>query len=175
MFDKIAQGLKIDANNPNNKEVFKNTTVVVPEPDSKLIQVIKRSDKIKNLIKSEYENIVNGKYKNKYFANGVTFEAPGSEKVWTKSWRDKTSLFGVLHNVDIFNIKQTNNRSIEFVISDFYDFENLPIDGADGAVLIKKINNNADSQQKSGKLNPYVLYIPIEIKYKELEDILSEK
>ena len=68
MFDKIAQGLKIDANNPNNKEVFKNTTVVVPEPDSKLIQVIKRSDKIKNLIKSEYENIVNGKYKNQYFA-----------------------------------------------------------------------------------------------------------
>ncbi len=125
VFDKIAQGLKIDANNPNNKEVFKNTTVVVPEPDSKLIQVIKRSDKIKNLIKSEYENIVNGKYKNKYFANGVTFEAPASEKVLTKQWRDKMTLFGVLHNADIYDIQHSNDNSIKFIISDFYDFEYL--------------------------------------------------
>ena len=174
MFDKIAQGLKIDANNPNNIEVFKDTTVVVPEPDSKLIQVIKRSDKIKNLIKSEYENIVNGEYKNKYFKNGLAFEIPGNE---SESWLDEMNLFGVLHNVDIFDIKRTNNRSIEFVISDFYDFEYWSSQKDDDFknMVIKKINNNANSQQRKGRLKPYVLYIPIEIKYEELKDILSKK
>ena len=176
VFDKIAQGLKIDANNPNNKEVFKNTTVVVPEPDSKLIQVIKRSDKIKNLIKSEYENIVNGKYKNQYFANGLAFEAPGSEKIFSKQWRDKMTLFGVLHNVDIFDIKQTNNHSIEFVISDFYDFEYLTSKKEDNTVVkfVKYSNNSANNQQITQKLFPYMLYIPVKFTYKELKDILDK-
>ena len=174
VFDKIAQGLKIDANNPHNIEVFKNTTVVVPEPNSKLIEVIKRSEKIKSLIKDEYENIVNGKYKNKYLENGLAFEIPNSE---SDSWLDEMNLFGVLHNMDIFDIKRTNNRSIEFVISDFYDFEYWSIQKDDDFknMVIKKINNNANSQQSKGRLKPYVLYIPIEIKYEELKDILSKK
>ena len=147
---------------------------VVPEPNSKLIEVIKRSEKIKSLIKDEYENIVNGKYKNKYLENGLAFEIPNSE---SDSWLDEMNLFGVLHNMDIFDIKRTNNRSIEFVISDFYDFEYWSIQKDDDFknMVIKKINNNANSQQSKGRLKPYVLYIPIEIKYEELKDILSKK
>ena len=178
VFDKIAQGLKIDANNPNNIEVFKNTTVVVPEPDSKLIQVIKRSDKIKNLIKSEYENIVNGEYKNQYFKNGLAFDPPSNEKVFTKSWWDKMSLFSVLHNVDIYDIKQNADDSITLIISDYFDFEHWNINKKDNLfdIVMKYINNNADNQQIKGKLDPYMLYIPVRFNQEELrEQLFKEK
>ncbi len=172
VFDKIAQGLKIDANNPNNIEVFKNTTVVVPEPDSKLIQVIKRSDKIKNLIKSEYENIVNGEYKNQYFKNGLAFEAPGGEKIFSKQWRDKMTLFGVLHNVDIYDLKQDADDSITLIISDYFDFEHWNINKKDNLfnIGIKYVNNNANNQQNRGRLEPYILYIPIRFSQEELRE-----
>ncbi len=172
VFDKIAQGLKIDANNPNNIEVFKNTTVVAPEPDSKLIQVIKRSDKIKNLIKSEYENIVNGEYKNQYFKNGLAFEAPGGEKIFSKQWRDKMTLFGVLHNVDIYDLKQDADDSITLIISDYFDFEHWNINKKDNLfnIGIKYVNNNANNQQNRGRLEPYILYIPIRFSQEELRE-----
>ena len=86
------------------------------------------------------------------------------------------TLFGVLHNVDIFDIKQTNNHSIEFVISDFYDFEYLTSKKEDNTVVkfVKYSNNSANNQQITQKLFPYMLYIPVKFTYKELKDILDK-
>ena len=42
-------------------------------------------------------------------------------------------------------------------------------------LLIKELNNNADRQQRAGKLQPYMIYIPLHFSYEELKDILFDK
>ncbi len=175
IFDKIAKGLNLDLNNPVDLKRANETVVVVPKETSKLVKVLKRSDKLKSLLKDEYKNIVNGKYEGKYFQEGVTFENPNGGTL--RSLNDKATLFGVLHNVDVHDMKQNSDGSISLVMSDFYDFEHWGPKGNDGVVdkLIKGINNNADRQQRAGKLQPYMIYIPLNFSYEELKDILFDK
>ena len=67
--------------------------------------------------------------------------------------------------------------SISLVISDFYDFEHWFPKENDDVVdkRIKELNNNADRQQRDGKLQPYMIYIPLHFSYEELKDILFDK
>lgn len=173
VLDKISRGLNLDLNNPEDMKKAEEVTVVVPTENSKLVKVIKRSDKIKDLIKNEYQDIINDKLKDKYLDGGLEFEQPTFK---TNSKRDKSTLFGVIHNADIYDIRQ-NKDSISLVISDFYDFDYLEIYKNDNPSTkeIKIINNKAYEQQKAGKLKPYVLYIPIELTYKELKKLIQEQ
>ena len=173
VLDKISRGLNLDLNNPEDMKKAEEVTVVVPTENSKLIKVIKRSDKIKDLIKNEYQDIINDKLKDKYLDGGLEFESPSSK---TNPIHDKTTLFGVIHNADIYDIRQ-NEDSISLVISDFYDFDYLKINKNDNPLTkgIKIINNKAYEQQKAGKLKPYVLYIPIELTFEELKELIQEQ
>ena len=173
VLDKISRGLNLDLNNPEDMKKAEEVTVVVPTENSKLIKVIKRSDKIKDLIKNEYQDIINDKLKDKYLDGGLEFESPSSK---TNPIHDKTTLFGVIHNADIYDIRQ-NEDSISLVISDFYDFDYLKINKNDNPLTkgIKIINNKAYEQQKAGKLKPYVLYIPIELMFEELKELIQEQ
>ncbi len=166
VFDKIAQGLKIDANNPNNIEVFKDTTVVVPRENSPVMQLIKISPITKKIIIDNYKNIVNNK---KTVNTSVTF-----------SYGDSISekmLFGILNKVDIKNMKQNSDGSISFTISDFYDFDYMKHHKGEsfGYSFIVDANNRAASQQEKGRLKPYVLYIPVVLTKEELNELLRVK
>lgn len=175
VLDKISNVLKLDLNKPKDLEKAKDTVVVIPTENSKLVKVLKRSDKLKNLLKDEYKNIVNGKYEGKYFQEGVVFEKPNYGNLNTLN--DNATLFGVLHNVDVHDMKQNSDGSITLVISDFYDFEHWFPKENDDVVdkRIKELNNNADRQQRADKLQPYMIYIPLHFSYEELKDILFDK
>ena len=173
VLDKISNGSKSDLNKPKDLEKAKDTVVVIPTENSKLVEVLKHSDKIRNLVKKEYKNIVNGNFEGRYLEKGLEFEKP-SDFYKTQEGRDKSTLYGVLHNVDIYDMKQNPNGSITLIISDFYDFEHWFVKEQDESDMrkIKAINNRAYRQQKAGKLKPYMIYIPLEFKYEELKDIL---
>ena len=173
VLDKISRGLNLDLNNPEDMKKAEEVTVVVPTENSKLVKVIKRSDKIKDLIKNKYKDIINDKLKDKYLDGGLEFEKPQIK--WGTA-KDKLTLFGVIHNADIYDIRQ-NEDSISLVISDFYDFDYLKIYKNDGPLTkeIKRRNNKAYEQQKAGKLKPYVLYIPIELTFEELKELIQEQ
>ena len=163
VFDKIAQGLKIDANNPNNIEVFKNTTVVVPRENSPIVQLIKKSPITKKMIIDNYENIVNNK-KTVNTSTTFLFGDSISEKM----------LFSILNKVDIKNMKQNSDGSISFIISDFYDFDYMKHRKGEGLKysIIVEANNRAASQQEKRRLTPYVLYIPVVLTKEELKELL---
>ena len=166
VFDKIAQGLKIDANNPNNIELFKNTTVVVPKENSPIVQLIKISPITKKMIIDNYKNIVNNK---KTVNTSITFPFERSNVA--------LNLFGTLNKVDIKNMRHNSDGSISFIISDFYDFDNMKHHKGENFVYknIVNANNRAASQQEKKRLKPYVLYIPIVLTKEELNELLRVK
>lgn len=174
VYDKLARGMKVDLSKVENEAAVKNIRVVIPKNNSKIKKLIKDSEEIKQLLKHEDKNIEKGMYENKYFKNGIEFKCPIDQDINSKVWRDKATLFGVLHNVDVFGLKQYPDGTVTFTITDFYDFENWSLKENDSVTLkfIKYINNNAYRQQKYGKLVPYVIYIPIEFSLSEIYDIL---
>lgn len=173
ILDKIAKGLNIDIKNPKNKERIENVRVIVPRENSKLVKLIKNSDEIKNIIKKEEKNIESELYKNKYYPNGVRFDLSKKIENSSQSWTDKVTLFGVIHNADIYNMQKYSKGEIAFVIVDFYDFQSWNMDKISFKnILTKYINDNAYWQQEAKQLVPYVLYIPIEFSFKEVWDIL---
>ena len=165
VYQKIAKGMNVDLSNSGRQTLFKDVRVVVPTENSKLVELIKNSDEIQEILKKEKDNILEGKYKNKYLPNGVVFEMPNGKDI-----------LGVIHNADIYDISKTNDRHIQFVITDFYDYDNWEFSEKDSIKkrYIKILNNSAYIQQKTGKLVPYVLYIPIKITQKEFENILKK-
>ena len=173
ILDKIAKGLNLDIKNPKNKERIENVRVIVPRENSKLVELIKNSDEIKNIIKKEEKNIESELYKNKYYPNGVRFDLSKKIENSSQSWIDKVTLFGVIHNADIYNMQKYSKGEIAFVIVDFYDFQSWNMDKISFKnILTKYINDNAYWQQEAKQLVPYVLYIPIEFSFKEVWDIL---
>lgn len=132
---------------------------------------------MKAILKRENDNILDGKYKNEYLPGGVEFKKPAGIYLGDEQWRDKATLFGVIHNADIYNIRENNDGSINLTISDFYDFENWKINDSDSNSnkFTKILNNNADAQQRAGKLTPYVLYIPVKFTQKEFEELMKAK
>ena len=75
-------------------------------------------------------------------------------------------MYGVIHNADIYDLKQNDDGSISFVVLDYYDFEywGHRMDESKVDISIRYVNNNAAyKQQKGGYLQPYILYIPIRI------------
>lgn len=175
VYQKIARGMNIDLNSEGRKNLFKDVRVVIPRDNSKLVELIKKSDEMKAILKRENDNILDGKYKNEYLPRGVEFKMPPGRNLGDEQWRNKLTLFGVMHNADIYNIRENSDGSINLTISDFYDFENWKINDKESFFnwVIKNINNNADAQQKAGELVPYVLYIPIKFTQKELEKLMQ--
>ena len=175
VYQKIARGMNIDFSSEGRKNLFKDVRVVIPRDNSKLVELIKKSDEMKAILKRENDNILDGKYKNKYLPGGVEFKMPPGRNLNNEQWRDQATLFGVIHNADIYNIRENSDGSINLTISDFYDFENWKINDSDSNSnkFIKFLNNNADAQQKAGELVPYVLYIPIKFTQKELEKLMQ--
>ena len=172
---KIARGMNIDLSSEGRKNLFKDVRVVIPRDNSKLVELIKKSDEMKAILKRENDNILDGKYKNKYLPGGVEFKMPPGRNLNNEQWRDQATLFGVIHNADIYNIRENNDGSIDLTISDFYDFENWKINDSDSNSnkFIKFLNNNADAQQKAGELTPYVLYIPVKFTQNEFEELMK--
>lgn len=177
VYQKIARGMNIDFSSEGRKNLFKDVRVVIPRDNSKLVELIKKSDEMKAILKRENDNILDGKYKNEYLPGGVEFKKPAGIDLGDEQWRDKATLFGVIHNADIYNIRKSNDGSINLTISDFYDFENWKINDSDSNSnkFTKFLNNNADAQQRAGKLTPYVLYIPVKFTQKELEELMKAK
>lgn len=175
VYQKIARGMNLDLSSEGRKNLFKDVRVVIPRDNSKLVELIKNSDEIQEILKREKDSILEGKYKNKYLPGGVEFKMPPGRDFGVDQWRDKVTLFGVMHNADVYNIRGNGDGSINLIISDFYDFENWKINDKESFFnwVIKNINNNADAQQKAGELVPYVLYIPIKFTPKELEKLMQ--
>lgn len=175
VYQKIARGMNIDFSSEGRKNLFKDVRVVIPRDNSKLVELIKKSDEMKAILKRENDNILDGKYKNEYLPGGVEFKMPPSRNLNNEQWKDQLTLFGVIHNADIYNIRENSDGSIDLTISDFYDFENWKINDSDSNSnkFIKFLNNNADAQQRAGELTPYVLYIPIKFTQKELEKLMQ--
>lgn len=175
VYQKISKGINVDLSNSGIKNLFKDVRVIIPREDSKLVELIKKSDEMKEILKREKDSILEGKYKNKYLPGGVEFKMPSGRDLQDEQWRDKTTLFGVIHNADIFDIRENNDGSLNLIIIDLYDFENWVINDSDSKVdkFIKILNNNADAQQKAGELVPYVLYIPIILTQEEFEELIK--
>ena len=178
VINKIVKGLNLDLNNKSDLRRAENTVVVVPRANSKLVEILKQSDVIKSIIKNEYNNIVQDKYRDKYYEAGARFEKPSGREMLRLSsneW-DRAHLFGTIHNADVYDITYSNKEGISLVISDFYDFdywESKPDnDIVDKGTIF--VNNNAYKQQQLGHLKPYVLYIPIKFTPEEVRDILYE-
>jgi len=165
----VIQNKIVKSTNINDKAKINNTMVVTPTQESLLTQNILNSNQIKNIIKNEYENIINGKYEGKLLEGKISFDKPNISDIYKNP--DKVNLFGVIHNADIYDLKQNDDGSISFVVLDYYDFEHWGHKMEQGLkeTVIKYVNNNADKQQKAGFLNPYILYIPIKIPGNELK------
>lgn len=161
--NKIAKSANLNMDNINDQIKINNTLVVVPTNQSLLAQNIINSNPIKKLINNEFKNIINGKYKGKVLEGKIIFDKPELLDLFKNP--DKVNLYGVIHNADIYDLKQNDDGSISFVVLDYYDFEHWGIKMNEGLkdTAIKYINNNADKQQKGGYLKPYILYIPIKI------------
>ena len=176
--NKIAKSLKMDVNSQENKATFEKTDVILPQENSRIVTLIKKSDIIKNFVVNNYENIKSGKLKGELIQGGIKFDAPTyKELINPIKYSDKMTLFLVLHSVDVYDIKQNSDGSVSFKICDFYDFDYLNTKLTDSlkTKAVNRINNNAFHQQAAKKLKPYVIYIPVTISQKELEKMLNKK
>lgn len=171
---KILKSTNLRINDINDRAKINNTMVVTPTQESMLTKNILDSNQIKNIIKNEYENIINGKYEGKVLEGKVSFDKPTFFDIFTHP--SKVNLYGVIHNADIYDLKQNDDGSISFVVLDYYDFEHWGHKMEQGLkeTVIKYINNNADKQQKGGFLNPYILYIPIKIPAYKLNKLIDK-
>ena len=176
VYQKIARGMNIDLSSEGRKNLFKDVRVVIPRDNSKLVELIKNSDEIQEILKREKDNILEGKYKNKYLPGGVEFKMPQSKDILKGQFNNKATLFGVIHNADIYDISSTQDRNVHFVITDFYDYDNWKFDEQDSirSRYVKILNNSAYIQQKADQLMPYVLYIPIKIMRDEYKNIIKK-
>ena len=175
--NKIAKSLKMDVNSQGNKAIFEKTDVILPQENSRIVTLIKKSDIIKNFVVNNYENIKSGKLMGE-LVEGIKFDAPTfKELINPIKYSDKMTLFLVLHSADIYDIKQNSDGSVSFKICDFYDFDYLNTKSTDSlkTKVVNRINNNAFHQQAANKLKPYIIYIPVTISQKELEKMLNKK
>ena len=71
-------------------------------------------------------------------------------------------------------MRQNSEGSISFIISDFYDFNNMKHHKGERFEygLVVDANNRATSQQEKMRLKPYVLYIPVMLTKEELKELL---
>ena len=170
IYEKYVNG---NSNSKENSAEINDIRVIVPNENSELIKFIKKSDEIKDILKKEANNIENGLYKDKYFKNGIEFKKPVSNDYLSEHWNEKATLFGVLHNVDIYDMKQNAFGDTSFIITDFYDFDNWNLRNQNYENwLVESLNNNAYWQQETDNLMPYILYIPVKISKKEKQELL---
>ena len=101
---------------------------------------------------------------------------PQSKDILKGQFNNKATLFGVIHNADIYDISITQDGNVHFVITDFYDYDNWKFDEQDSirSRYVKILNNSAYIQQKADQLMPYVLYIPIKIMRDEYKNIIKK-
>lgn len=165
IYEKVASSLKLDTSKLENKKIIENTTVVIPQPDSPLVQMVKESKVTKELINKYYKILSQEKTE----INTSTIYNDTSNIF-------ETNLFGVLNKVDIRDMKLNKDGSLTFYISDFYDFDYIDTTGKKenyGHKIFSEINNKAYYQQKANKLKPYMIYIPVTISKEELKNIIK--
>ena len=129
--------------------------VVAPKSDSNLTKAVKDSNILKNKIKENKKDILNGNLKNKSISDVNFYE--------------KNDLATVLGQAHIYNPRIDNNGNLHLFVIDWYDFDKLP----EATSFIELVNNNAYKQQEEGKLSNYALLIEIIYNKYELEKIMQ--
>ena len=169
IYQKMINNMSVNMSKDEYEKKAENTSIIVPKQNSELVKMIKYSDEMKEFLRKQHvkSNNENQKY-------SIEFKKPKSNDYFSKNWNDKMTLFGVIHNADVYDLRKNNNYKENFIITDVYDFDNWKLENRNYSnVLIEHINNNAYWQQESKHLEPYILYIPIEYSIDELWDLFK--
>ena len=123
------------------------TDVVIPQFDSSFFNTVMNSDELKNALKEEYEKILKGEYKNKYF--DVNFNQTKDAHL-------------TLGKAKLYNMRVVDDYICGTLI-DYYDFDKLNISTDDkyDSLITKIANNNAYYQQEIGRLHNYLILMPV--------------
>ena len=150
VIDKVKKAALAE-NDTRTLKNIKDIYTVAVKPNSKLTNMILQSSDLRNELKIHMDDIKLGKYVNKSMS--FTFKESNFNDIGTAK-KIKISTHNTINLCDLYNIKYEKNGDITFTIVDYYDF-------ADSDNMIVK---NAYLQQKNGRLEPYVLIVPIRIK-----------
>lgn len=163
-FNKIKDSLELDMNYASSHDKIQNTRVVIPQENAEIINKIKKSPITAQMIKKYFDRIIDGETINTSIAYNQTNNF------------NEDSLYGVIKKADIRDLKVNEDGTISFYIVDMYDFERLA--ELKKGKLIQKIftnaNNRAHQQQSVGKLQPYLLYIPVTLSISEIYDMVND-
>ena len=156
--EKIIQSRYLYPEQKDFEERINNSYIITVKEGSPLANQIINSNKLKEFISANMDDITSGKFKNKIVS--FEFQKPEFSELFT----DKSSLYFTLHNVDIYNIHVDKNDNVIMDFIDDYNYEHW--EKARNIVnnIIVDINNRAYHQQLTGELQPYILHIPIKIK-----------
>ena len=123
------------------------TDIVIPQQDSRLVKTVYNSPEFKTAIKTNYEKIKNGEFKNKSF--NFNFNKTKDAHL-------------TLGNVTLYNMRIVDGYICGTLI-DYYDFKYLDY-YKDTSLMTTFVNNNAYCQQEYGQLKNYLIIFPIRIK-----------
>ena len=156
--EKIIQSRYLYPEQKDFEERINNSYIITVKEGSPLANQIINSNKLKEFISANMDDITSGKFKNKIVS--FEFQKPGLLEYFT----DKSSLYFTLHNVDIYNIHVDKNDNVIMDFIDDYNYEHWEKTRNLINNIIVDINNRAYHQQLTGELQPYILHIPIKIK-----------
>ena len=156
--EKIIQSRYLYPKQKDFEEKINNSYVITAKENSPLTNQIINSDKLKEFISVNMDEITSGKFKNKIVS--FEFQKPEPSELLT----NKSSLYFTLHNVDIYNIHVDKYGNIVMDFIDDYNYEYWEKTKNIINNIIIHINNGAYHQQLSGELQPFILHVPIKIK-----------
>ena len=143
---KIIKAAK-EANDIKTLNNINNVFVVQPKNNTKIVNIITNSPKLRYELSKNYLKIKSGKYvKN----NTISIEFPQRESI-TSDYDNKFTTYNTIHYCDLCNVKIEKDGRISMNVVDYYDFN-------PGGNFI---NDNAYRQQINHQLVNYVLIVPI--------------
>jgi len=132
-----------------------DTDVVIPQYNTELYNAVMNSPILIKKLKSNFDNLIKGFYKNKI----IEIELKDSKN---------TSL--ILGKIKLYNMRVVDDYICGTLV-DYYDFEELAIlkDDEYNFKFLKFVNNNAYYQQEIGQLHNYLILMPIRFSLENLE------
>ena len=166
---------------PYINDPLDNVDVIVPKPDSELVQKVKRSEEIKKFIEDNRALLEAGEV----VSGSIDFEKPqfdmkNNEDLKSFAYRknEETGRFAAIHYADIVDARMNKDGTVTMKLVDYYDFNHLDEKKYNLFKIMQEIekngisktaknilnnsfnviNNRAYEQQKLGKLKPYAIY-----------------
>ena len=142
------------------KGVKKDSMVVIPKQNARIIEQIKKSKEFKDIIK---EQLKNNSIKTN---NSEIIRLDYISKNPFKYGKIASDLALTIGHTHLYNTHFDKEGNLYTILVDWYDFDKFKEND-----IFDKINNNAYEQQERGDLMNYVLVIPIVLTKTEVDNL----